>query len=424
MSAQTTAEAQVANADPQSTHQDFGDAPDPTYPSLLASNGARHNDIAPARFGPSVDGEPDSRQVDNETTTDDGLLDTNPVRIGITNVSFSTGPLFLNVLVDFNSDGDWADPGERIVADQPIGLPPGQNTTTKLMGFNLPGNTWMRMTLTGAAIGASYDGTGEFAIGETEDHISFGGEHDPFFSQNHDPDTSNVHDGSLSNLHLATSSQNEFHDAQESTGHEAFASQNHQATSSSVHDGFQSNVHGATSSASEFHDTAESTGHEAFASQNHQATSSSVHDGFQSNVHSATSSADEFHDAAESTGHDAFASQNHQATSSSVHDGFQSNVHGATSSADEFHDAAESTGHDAFASQNHDPDTSDVHDGFESKIHSSSIYFGRVPRRGRVHGARRLRIPEPRPRYVRRARRLRVIRAQLIAVRQRVPRCR
>ncbi len=40
---------------------DFGDAPDPTYPTLTTSNGARHTIVAGIRMGPLVDSEQDGQ---------------------------------------------------------------------------------------------------------------------------------------------------------------------------------------------------------------------------------------------------------------------------------------------------------------------------------------------------------------------------
>ena len=106
---------------------DFGDAPDPTYPTLLASNGARHI-IVPG--GPSLNlGTPDSETDGQPNTTasgDDiaGIDDEDGVSlpvlepgaqalIGLSN----NGNGFLNAWIDFNADGDWGDPGEQIATD-------------------------------------------------------------------------------------------------------------------------------------------------------------------------------------------------------------------------------------------------------------------------------------------------------------------
>ena len=63
---------------------DFGDAPDPGYPTKLASDGARHRDVTRAWFVPKVDGEREAgEQADFQTRsgdrTDDGLLAAAPL---------------------------------------------------------------------------------------------------------------------------------------------------------------------------------------------------------------------------------------------------------------------------------------------------------------------------------------------------------
>lgn len=103
---------------------DFGDAPDPHYPALLASNGARHTNTTRAWFGAGVTVEPDSLQVDADT--DDGLLSTAPLTFIVTNHDW-TNSLYVNVLADLNGDGDWEDPGEWVEQNMQVTVPPGQS---------------------------------------------------------------------------------------------------------------------------------------------------------------------------------------------------------------------------------------------------------------------------------------------------------
>ena len=72
---------------------DFGDAPDPKFPSLLISNGARHYDVVTAWFGEDVDSELDSKQVDNDRR-DDGLISTAPIAFTVTNKNWD-GALYV-----------------------------------------------------------------------------------------------------------------------------------------------------------------------------------------------------------------------------------------------------------------------------------------------------------------------------------------
>ncbi len=137
---------------------DFGDAPDPRYPSLAvikangarigAANGARHEEFEEEwlelnhNFGalrdPGVDGEDNSRQVDVDWY-DDGVVlhppyvagtigqidfEVNAEHAHLPDASEAAGRydindpkkrLYVNVYFDWNHDGDWDDAGEHIV---------------------------------------------------------------------------------------------------------------------------------------------------------------------------------------------------------------------------------------------------------------------------------------------------------------------
>jgi len=145
---------------------DFGDAPDPTYPSLLASDGARHADITRAWFGANVSAELDSRQV-NSDDFDDGLVSPGPITFSITNNDWA-GDLYVNILIDRNNDGDWEDADEWAVQNMQV-FPPIAQSQVFQTNVSLPTNLWMRMTLTSISL-SNYTGKGAFEIGETEDH--------------------------------------------------------------------------------------------------------------------------------------------------------------------------------------------------------------------------------------------------------------
>ena len=146
---------------------DFGDAPDPTYPSLLASNGARHADITRAWFRDNVDAETDARVTDLDDF-DDGLISPDPITFKVTNNNWPDN-LFVNILIDYNNDGDWADDNEWAVQNFRVSVPQGQSQEFDTE-VSLPLDTWMRMTLTDVPL-TNYVGTGEFKIGETEDIV-------------------------------------------------------------------------------------------------------------------------------------------------------------------------------------------------------------------------------------------------------------
>jgi len=151
---------------PTNCTTDFGDAPDPTYPTLLASDGARHANICRAWLGAWVDGEADA-DVPDLDLYDDGLLGSNPISVRVSNWNWS-GSLYLNALIDANADGDWGDAGEWALQNLPVSVPTRKGARIET-DVQWDGNTWLRLTLTGAKI-TDYNGTGAFAIGETEDY--------------------------------------------------------------------------------------------------------------------------------------------------------------------------------------------------------------------------------------------------------------
>jgi len=148
---------------------DYGDAPDPLYPSLLLSGGARHIDVDTVWLGYSADRENDSAQIDLDLF-DDGLLGSEPLEVRVQRVSAATDA-YLNVLVDANDDGDWADAGEWVVQNaDPFALAPTATDVDYIDAtVDLPLNRWVRLTVTDTSI-ASYDGTGMQSAGETEDY--------------------------------------------------------------------------------------------------------------------------------------------------------------------------------------------------------------------------------------------------------------
>jgi len=173
---------------------DFGDAPDPGYPSLLASDGARHTPtdtefLGLQSTGDGKDFEPDAKIIDADLF-DDGLLTLalttgNPaqtVDFEVTNLIPDDQTLIVNILLDLNGDGDWNDPGEHVVQNQPIpltGIAEGVFTSDPFSTVGATGGpTWMRITLTRHQINPNWDGTmasagyaEAFECGETEDWL-------------------------------------------------------------------------------------------------------------------------------------------------------------------------------------------------------------------------------------------------------------
>ena len=153
--------------------QDWGDAPDPKYPTLAASNGASHG-WSEYYLGDSVDfednGQPNATATGDDTGTDDedGVIFVGSLTAGnqaTVQVTASTSG-YLNAWIDFNADGDWAVPDEQIFTDKAL------NGGLHELSFNVTpdattGTTFARFRFCSCK-GLSY--TGSAADGEVEDY--------------------------------------------------------------------------------------------------------------------------------------------------------------------------------------------------------------------------------------------------------------
>jgi hypothetical protein len=180
---------------------DFGDAPDPGFFSLAASDGARHAIISFEWLGEGVDDEPDSRQTDHDQY-DDGVVPGElnactqqalEVEITVRSRDDPEHPydaqhlLYLNVLVDWNGDGSWSGmvhcpqgvvASEWAVRNLPIDVsswPDGALSALEpivLTTGPLTGQVWARFSLSYAEVisGDDWDGRASFSYGETEDY--------------------------------------------------------------------------------------------------------------------------------------------------------------------------------------------------------------------------------------------------------------
>ena len=103
---------------------DWGDAPDPAYPTLASSNGASHMIDPFVCLGYVLDAEPDGQPDslalgdDNDgNDDDDGITFPAHMCLGgtaqIVVTSWSGGRL--SMWLDGNGDGDWSDPDEFLV---------------------------------------------------------------------------------------------------------------------------------------------------------------------------------------------------------------------------------------------------------------------------------------------------------------------
>lgn len=165
---------------------DFGDTPDgslaPGYPTLLANDGARHVILSGFSLGATVDSEPEARVSADATGDDTG----GAVPDDEDGVEFLTVPLVagqtaqaritlptragnggrVDAFIDFNGDGAWSVPAERILSAHPV--LPGPNTVTFTVPADTkPGSTFARFRLSREG---KLGPTGLAADGEVEDY--------------------------------------------------------------------------------------------------------------------------------------------------------------------------------------------------------------------------------------------------------------
>jgi uncharacterized repeat protein (TIGR01451 family) len=155
---------------------DYGDAPDPSYPTLSASNGARHPFDGVLYLGSTVDGESDGQPTASSDGDDldgsddeDGVTFTSALRLGLeaTVDVIASAPGLLNAWIDFNFDGDWADAGEQVFTDEPLATGVNALSISVPPGATL-GTTFGRYRLDSLG-GLSFDGIA--SDGEVEDYM-------------------------------------------------------------------------------------------------------------------------------------------------------------------------------------------------------------------------------------------------------------
>ena len=158
---------------------DFGDAPEPTYPTLFASDGARHIVLTVGNpiLGSLVDIETEGLASpdhlgDDQTDLDDedgvtftGLYIPNAPA----EVTVSTGAVggVLNAWIDYDQDGNWNEPGEQIAIDLALAAGSQQVLALTIDPGSLVGTTCARFRL------SSDSGllpTGMASDGEVEDY--------------------------------------------------------------------------------------------------------------------------------------------------------------------------------------------------------------------------------------------------------------
>jgi uncharacterized repeat protein (TIGR01451 family) len=155
---------------------DWGDAPDPTYPTLLANNGARHVLDGYTYLGAGVDAEADG-QPDATATGDDadgnddedGVVFTSGLYPGATaNIDVTANQsCTLSAWVDFNIDGDWGEPDEDLFPGGQMVIPGVNSLSFPVPAGATMGTTYARFRC--FAVGA-LSPTGEASNGEVEDY--------------------------------------------------------------------------------------------------------------------------------------------------------------------------------------------------------------------------------------------------------------
>jgi large repetitive protein len=159
---------------------DFGDHADPAYPTLLASNGARHVVVSSNNptLGASVDteanGAPSAGATGDDTTgtDDENGVTFGPIIPGATgSITVTTGTTGgnVNVWIDFDRNGSWGDAGEHVVTEQLLAGSASQQFTFPVPVSALAGNAPLRARIssqTGLGV------TGQAADGEIEDHLA------------------------------------------------------------------------------------------------------------------------------------------------------------------------------------------------------------------------------------------------------------
>ncbi len=161
---------------------DFGDAPDPTYPTLLKSNGARHA-VLPVNnptLGTRVDTEPDGQpnatltgdDTNGGTNDEDGVTfpsDLIPGTNGTVIISTGATGGLVSCWIDFNHNGSWADAGDKVLSDVLIAANSSGSHTFPVPVGSPQGQTPSRCRIsTQAGLGV----TGLAPDGEVEDHLA------------------------------------------------------------------------------------------------------------------------------------------------------------------------------------------------------------------------------------------------------------
>lgn len=160
--------------------EDFGDAPDPGYPTYAASNGAFHAFTLAYKMGQLIDGEqdgqPDSASTGDDLMTsddEDGVAFTTNLTPGSTasvaiDMTTCQSGGYIDAWIDFGYDGSWAEAGDQILFS--AWAPPGVSAVFSfpVPAMAVPGLTYSRFRMSSTG-GLTF--TGAAMDGEVEDHL-------------------------------------------------------------------------------------------------------------------------------------------------------------------------------------------------------------------------------------------------------------
>ena len=160
---------------------DFGDAPERPYPTTLAADGARHIIVAKVFLGALIDAEPDGQpdaaatgDDNNNLPDEDGVSFAGPLQPGQWATALVTPSVdgFINAWLDFNGDGDWDDPAEKILSNYPV-TGASVNNCPFWVPFGAKPNisTFARFRFTSFISMPPISYTGLAADGEVEDYM-------------------------------------------------------------------------------------------------------------------------------------------------------------------------------------------------------------------------------------------------------------
>lgn len=158
---------------------DFGDAPEPAYPTLLASDGARHavaplgNPTLGARVDTEGDGQPNASLAGDDAAgavdDEDGVAFPSVLVPGTSgSIQLTGGPVggLVSCWIDFDRDGDWTGAGEAVVVDFALGASTLTSRTFPVPAGSPQGSAATRCRIdSGGGLGV----TGLAADGEVED---------------------------------------------------------------------------------------------------------------------------------------------------------------------------------------------------------------------------------------------------------------